>query len=301
MKPSYVVPTPLLEQVKLGRLVTNIWMPSDVYYDPAPSVSRSPTQIQQVTQYSSTIHFRTSSKSSVYLRLLKLFGIRRDRNANVSMKVEAEGVTTETLSNYADVFRSMWRGESPEGNSEKEADVINPLREWVQDRLESDEEVYMITGVKMATNAKITVETSLDTSTSLTPGLQLPSNGTSGDPQAIMIAIKLRRSYGIEEKYEVKGTCVVALQYCKLNVAKRWMGKNAQEVVSVGNNSWEWLAAAKRTITSDITPRNRLIVEVSLGEPVDSSGMARVDEEGQDSDDEDRVYCYRVGDVELIF
>jgi hypothetical protein len=309
MKPSYILPTAGLstDQVKLGRLITNIWSPANTFHDP-PTVSYSPN-VHNVTHYSSKLYHRSGSQSSVSSKLSKLFGINSDRSSEVFLKIEAESTTTQTLSNYSDLFKSMWHRQEASSTPGTEG-----TRQWIQDRLVDDEEVYMIVGITTVTDATVTVVECSTSTTAYHAGIPISEIASLAQPALatisaldVMIAMTVGRFGKSGGSYEVKGTNVVAVQYCKVKVGKWWKGKGAEAKLSSGEIAWEWFIGRRSRAMSPIcNPRDQPVVVVSLAEPVNVAQILGEDEEGQGGEDgqglgDDGVESFTIEDAEIVF
>jgi hypothetical protein len=318
MKPSYVLTGLSVEQVKLGRLVTrkNIWTPYNAFHDP-PSLTYSP-DVHEVTCHSSELHYHNSTQSSVPLRLSKLFGVNRTVDTNVFLKIEADSTTMQMLSDYSSIFRS-WPSDVADttGNSERVADGLDQTREWIQNRLESDEDVFMVVGIKTVTNAKVTIHQSSNNTRSLKAGIptsELGLHGLSPIPGAsaldIMIAMTAGQAGGVSEKYEMKGTRVMAVQYCRVKVSKWPKSKIGEAKLDMGGIVWKWFvgngSVLMKASTSD--SRDSFMVSISTGEIADAAEIVGSDEEEQDEhedddldEDEDHIDRVLINGVELMF
>jgi hypothetical protein len=310
---AYVLTGLSVDQVKLGRLVTNVWTPYNGYHDP-PGLSLT-TDVAKLTQRKSTIYSHNNTQTSLMLRLSKLFGIDHDRRSNAFWKVEAESTTTQTLSNYSEVFETLWKGVAAcERDPEKPKSELHKTREWIQNRLEGDEDVYMVVGIKTVTNAKVTVGQSSGTATAVDAGIpvtDMVSHGLSTlvniSPLDVMIAIAVGSRGGVGETYEVEGPCVMAVQYCRVKLRRRKVGNgNDEETLAPHKIAWEWfLGGRPRVMTPSTGPKDKFMVEVSLGGIVDKADIVMDEEEPVstegETDDEDRIQNVLVDGVELLF
>jgi hypothetical protein len=139
-KQSYFLPELSPEQIKL---VTNPWIPYNAYHDP-PLFSQ-PSQVHNITHYSSTLHYSNENQGRIYPKLSDRFGrasrvstlFKIDRNSrkNVEFKIEAVSTTSQTLSNFSDAIKSIWSGSTlvtvdGKGNSGV------ATKQWIQNRLQ---------------------------------------------------------------------------------------------------------------------------------------------------------------------
>jgi hypothetical protein len=299
MRSSYILLGVSTDQLKIGRLVTDIWAPYNRYHDP-PSISSSP-EIHELNLHKSHLYYRTGTKSTVLVKLSKLFGINHDSQSNVCLDIEAESTSTQTLSNYPEVFKSLW---------ENTTDETDGTKEWIQHRLLDDEDVYMVVGIRTVTNATVTVSNFSGNATGLNAGIpvsELASHGLYGSSALdVMIAMSAGQVKGVGETYQIKGACVIAAQYCKVKVGKWWNGDSKEAHLTTRDVAWEWLVGnhSRQPGHSDGFPQDRPVVTVSLGEPLDAAKFIGVNEEvvsETDDDDDDRIRSFTMHDVELVF
>jgi hypothetical protein len=316
-KSAYVVNGLSEDQVKLGRLVTNVFIPFDKYHDPPTLSLAHTTNTSKLTQHSSTLYNHSNSQTSIFLRLSKLFGIDHDRRSKTFWKVEAESVTTQMLSNYSEVFETLWKCVASEPREPdrpgKPKSELARTREWIQNRLEDDEHVYMVVGIKTVTNAKVTVGQSSGVTNIVDAGIpvtEIVSHGLSTpvDMSALdaMIAVTVGQRGGAGETYEVKEPFVMAVQYCRVKLKKRKIGNgNSEETLTPRDISWEWFIGGRpRVMTPSTRPKDEFTVSVSLGNIVDMADIVMGEEEPADADgeaDDDHIQNVLIGDVELMF
>ena len=315
MTPTYFLTELSTDQVKLGRLVTNIWTPYNAFYDP-PFISYTPV-VHEVIRHSSKFCLHRSNKSSIGSTLSKLFGIDYGRSSNTFLRIEAKSISTQTISNYSDAFEFLWSGiaRTP-GDAQGKTDEVDRTREWIQNRLEDSEDVFMVVGIRTITDATVTVHESSDVTTRLNAGIpvtELVSSGLSmalGSALDVTIAMGVGRAGGVGEKYEVRGTRVMAVQYCRVKVGKWWKGKDVAAKLAAKQVVWEWFIGngLRGTTPSNTGPQDPLMVVVALGDMVDAAEIMGVnDDEGHDAEgnnedeDEDRIQSFSVDGVELVF
>jgi hypothetical protein len=259
------------------------------------------------------MHFRTDAQSSLIMQLTKLFHLNGDSHSGVNFNIQAESTTDEMLDNYAEVFLSMWpdaSNDSPSRNSQRMGE-LDPTRDWIQARLEGGEKVYMVVGITTVVNPRVTVTISSGMSGDLRTSVpvdelcpRLPMQAAS--PLDFMITMTVGRAAGEGEAYTLDGKYVIAVQYCKLKIRKWTIGEKKKEVKEI---TWKWYARSMRTMTT-IRPAENM-VGISLGEPLDATGMLNPDEEqeqnegerqdGDEDEDKDPVHTDLVEGIELVF
>jgi hypothetical protein len=140
-------------QVKLGRLVTNIWTPFISYHDP-PNISDTHGRLHQtdeITNHNSTLYFNNNRNDSLSLKLSKLFGIGIDRSSNSALVIKAKSVSTSTLSDCVLAFDCIF-----DGPADNTATGTSTTRSWIQNRIQGGHDVYMVVGIQTVTDAHIT-------------------------------------------------------------------------------------------------------------------------------------------------
>lgn len=307
MKPSYVLPGISTNQVKLGRLVTNVWTPHNSFHDP-PTISdtdiSSQLEIHKVIRHSSEFYNHTHNKCATFLKLSKFFGINLDSSSNVIFKVKARSTTTEALSNYSDLFRSIWRGGGVSTTSNPGAHM-DATREWVQNRIEDGEDVYMVVGITTATDATVVVDVrsatitgpqvGVPTSDMALPGISSLANASALD---VILAMAVGQCGTGIETHEMNGTHVIAVQYCKVKVGKWWKKKSEEPRLASGHVVWKWFVGPNRSMNPPPVTDEEMMMDASLGEPVTMDVLGPNEE---DAEEDQRIENVLLGDGELLF
>jgi hypothetical protein len=291
------------KQVKLGRLVTNIWTPFDSFHD-SPSLVEPKAEATQIDDHNSTFCFNRNCDESIWLKLSKLFGIDLNRKSTTALVIKAKSVSTRTLSDYTSAFNSIF-----DSAAESETDTAGKTRKWIQNRVEGKEAVYMVVGIQTVTDAKVTQVRSSNINTSLHSGIAVPeitSQGVSSVAEwsapDVSIAIAIGRDGGASSAYEIQGTRVIAVQYCKVK-SRTWPLAGDGGVELTSRTQWKWYMDEMRAGGTSNGGQSCFGLEVSLEKMVDAA-MARNVSEGDgedDGEDEDCVDNISVDGIEIVF
>jgi hypothetical protein len=312
MKSSYILvqSTGLSgKQVKLGRLVTNIWTPFDSFHDPPSLFTSDLEQIDEITNHNSTLYFNCNRDDSLSLKISKLFGISLNRTSNWALLIRARSVSTTTLLDSTATFNRVFNHPTTESSHlNEEAET----RRWIQNRFEGGEAVYMVVGIQAVTDAKVTHFQASNLKQALHGGIPVTDIAAHGVPALVgwsaldvSIVAALARDSGAGSEYEIQGTRVVAVQYCKIKLSlRRWQ---KDEEVKLADRTWQWYLGEIRASPENNTSKNHQScfgLEVLLGEIVDISEARNVsegDSGGHEGEDEDCVDSISVSGVEFVF
>jgi len=260
------------KQVKLGRLVTNIWTPFDSFHDPPSLFTSDLAQVDEITDHNSTLYFNRNCDDSISLKLSKLFGISLNHASNSALLIKAKSVSTATLLNHTSVFNRIFSGPTV---GPSESSETNETRAWIQKRFEGGEAVYMVVGIQTVTDAKVTQVQSSNLKTSFDgsiPVTDIASHGVSApigwSTLDVSIAVVLGRDGGAGAEYEIQGTRVIAVQYCKIQVSlRKW--RTGKDEVKLAERTWQWYLGEKMRSRTTSTDRPSFGLEVSLEEMVE--------------------------------
>ena len=286
-------------QVKIGRLVTDIWDPFRQIHDPPSFLSLLDSHIHITVDENLTSSHHDSSGSSILVKLSQLLGIGYDNKSSLSATVEAKTATRTAFSNYSDIFYTLF---SDPG--------ANETRNWIQNRLDEHTDIYMVVGVTAVTDAKVTLASAAYSNPFFKAGI--PASKMAALPSAwstldVTIALGAARGGTGTAVHEIRGTRIVGVQYCQVKLRKWWQAKIEAKATRLGTPTWQSYIIPKRGGVVPADDSGCFMIEASLGEVVSAAEIQKWHEDQQDGgeagsdEEEDAIDSVVVDGVELVF
>lgn len=213
MAVNIIVPQPFLSygSIKLGRFVTSVKHPNLRYHDP-PS-AEPPKQVVSPRDCYIGLD-QKSAGASFESALTSLISVRFSKHAKTKVQVTADKITTYTLDNSDEWFENAVR--------------IPSTRTWIERALDREDDIYMIVGFHVITNARI-IQATIQ-GKDLGGQINLPVSAITGVvPIGDIIDPSIRGNQhdldSSQSHFVATGQQVCAFQYRKLR--HRWLSSKA--------------------------------------------------------------------------
>ncbi|KAH6665283.1 hypothetical protein F5X68DRAFT_217478 [Plectosphaerella plurivora] len=250
MSLTFLFPQLLLPRkfVELGRFITDIEHPHQSHHD--PEYAKSPEAIVSY-RYNFTGTNQQSKSSAFASGLTALFSSTFSKRAKTSIRVEADAVTTYTLSNSDDWFA--------------EAVGLHGTRKWYERAVDKGYVIYMIVGFHTVTDARIYQELVHDSSNgaefNIPVSLSLATMGAVVPFGELIDPAIGGQSQGLKKEqsfFVAPGEQVCAFQYRRIKY--QWLSSNVVDTARLSKPLW-WFSV--ESIRAE-DPEDDDIIEVEL-------------------------------------